>query len=256
MRTKISMGLALLYLPGLVFANGFDQETFKTWVDMRAGGSDKAVYWYAVGEVFAYPSGELLMTVEGIDTARTVWDEEDANTAYQLSRKTFVYRDAKTGEVLKEYRGKPVEQIEYPYQLITYQLKDDRLRTFVEQGAGPMLQRIGPGEDIRARRVGSGILFSAPLFLDMEFPGGRYQAFEHYDFMVEPGSAAIPQCSWVRYGDLPPWAGGTPSIMHMVTWRIDDYAELPAGLRDYLEVEARLWMAPPEDFNEIRVLQE
>ena len=251
------IALLLAALPLAVTANGFDRETFRAWVDMRTGGDGEAVYWYAVGEVYDYPSGELLMTVEGIDTARTLWDEADANTAYQLSRKTFVYRDAETGEVLREYAGQPVQQIEYPYQFITYQLQADRLQTFVEQGAGKMKQRIGPGEDIRARSVGDGILFSAPLFLDMEIPGaGRYQAFEHYDFMVEPGSDAAPQCSWVRYGDLPPWAGGGPSIMHMVTWRIDNYADLPESMRSYLESDARLWMEPPRDLAEIRQLQQ
>lgn len=249
--------LLISAIPLATWANGFDRETFRSWVDMRTGGDGSAVYWYAVGEVFAYPSGELLMTVEGIDTARTLWDEADADIAYQLSRKTFVYRDAASGEVLREYAGQPVQQIEYPYQFITYQRDGDRLQTYVEQGAGSRKQRIGPGEDIRARRVGDGILFSAPLFLDMEIPGaGRYQAFEHYDFMVEPGSDVAPQCSWVRYGDLPPWAGGGPSIMHMVTWRIDAYADLPERMRSYLESEARMWMEPPRDLAEIRQLQQ
>jgi hypothetical protein len=255
--SKMPIALLLALIPCAASANGFDPEMFRSWVDMRTGGDGEPVYWYAVGEVYEYPSGKLLMTVEGIDTARTLWDEADANTAYQLSRKTFVYRDSETGDVLREYAGNPVQQIEYPYQFITYQLREDRLQTFVEQGAGKMKQRIGPGEDIRARRVGDGVLFSAPLFLDMEIPGaGRYQAFEHYDFMVEPGSDVTPQCSWVRYGDLPPWAGGGPSIMHMVTWRIDNYADLPESMRSYLESDARLWMEPPRDLAEIRRLQQ
>ena len=246
----------MLLVAGPLQANGFDRDTFRAWVDMRTGGDGRPVYWYAVGEVYAYPSGELLMTVEGIDTARTLWDENDPDVAHQLSRKTFYYRDAVTGQVLREYQGKPVEPIEYPYQFISYELKGDRLQTWVEQGSGRALQRIGPGEDIRARRIGESLLFSAPLFLDLEFPGGRYQAFEHYDFLVEPGSDAPAQCSWVRYGDLPPWAGGKPSIMHMVTWRIDDYEALPARMREYLEAEAPLWMAPPKDLADIRALQQ
>ena len=43
--------------------------------------------------------------------------------------------------------------------------------------------------------------------------------------------------------------------MHMVTWRIDEYEQLPASMRTYLESEARMWMAPPEDMEAIRALQ-
>lgn len=41
--------------------------------------------------------------------------------------------------------------------------------------------------------------------------------------------------------------------MHMVTWRIDSYEQLPVSMRSYLEAEARLWMAPP--MAAIRALQ-
>lgn len=249
------MKLTLALLPSLTLAGGFDTDTFDSWVKMRTGGSNSPVYWYAVGRVYSYPDGELLMTMEGIDTARALADEDDANRIYQLSRKTFVYRDADTGELLTQYKGNPVTPIAYPYQLISYELKGDKLETWVEQGSGKRLQRIGPGTSIDARRAGDDIVFSAPLFLDLETPAGPYQAFEHYDFLYNPDTGDTPKCSWIRYGDLPPWAGGGPSIMHMVTWRIDEYEQLPASMRTYLESEARMWMSPPEDMAAIRALQ-
>jgi hypothetical protein len=209
-----------------------------------------------VGKIYSYPEGEHLMTMEGIDTARVSWSEENPKVAHQLSRKTFIYRDPKTNEVLRTYNDQPVEHIEYPYQFISYELAGDGLITMVEQGRGEGVQKIGPGESITARRVDDLIMYSAPLFLDFEFPGGRYQAFEHYDFVVNPGSDEVPHCSWVRYGDLPTFAGKGKSIMQMVTWRVDDYAKLPESIRRYLEASAPMWMAPPESISDIRRLQQ
>jgi hypothetical protein len=151
MRALILVILALA--PWLVTANGFDRETFRHWLDMRTGGDGEPAYWSAVGGVFSYPSGELLRTVEGVDTARTLWHDSSPDIS-------------------------------------------------------------------------------------------------------KPGTDAAPECSWVRYGDLPPWAGGGPPGMPMVTWRIDDYDELPASLRDYLDSEAQLWQQVPADLAEIRSLQE
>ncbi len=146
--------------------------------------------------------------------------------------------------------------IEHPYQFITYELQGDRVRTFVEQGRAPAMQKIGPGDDMQVRRVRDDYVFTAPLFLDFPVPGGkRYQAFENYDFIAPAAGAADPaahRLSWLRYGDLP---GVGKTVMHLVAWRIDRYADLPAPIREYLETQARQWMQPPADFAEIRALQ-
>jgi len=61
--------------------------------------------------------------------------------------------------------------------------------------------------------------------------------------------------SWARYGALPAWAGGGPAIIHMVSWRLDTYEDVPERFRAYIETEAPLWMNPPEGLEEIRALQ-
>jgi hypothetical protein len=43
--------------------------------------------------------------------------------------------------------------------------------------------------------------------------------------------------------------------MHLITWRIEDYGDVPESLRAYIEAEAPLWMNPPADLDEIRALQ-
>lgn len=236
---------------------GFTPDTFAKWVQMRVGQGEP-VYWYAVGTVYTYPEGKPVMRMEGIDAARLEPSLSSATEAHQISRKTFIYRDIKTNALLREWQGKPLPPIAYPYQYITYGLRNGSLETWVEQGAGARKQRIGPGNDLMARRIGNTLAFSAPLFLDLPLPGGaRMQTFEHYDFFDQgavPGVTHPYQISWLRFGDLP--AGLGKGVMHMVSWRVDRYAELPESIRQYLETEAPLWLQPPKDIAEIRRLQQ
>ncbi|MCC5795138.1 MAG: hypothetical protein JJT85_10465 [Chromatiales bacterium] len=235
----------------------FDDDSFALFASMRTGTGDP-VFWYTIGTVFSYPDGQALFRMDGIDTARRLPDGKDG-TVHQASRKVFFYRDIETGEVLKSHQGRPVEPIAYPYQYITYALEEGNIVTYVEQGAGSRLQRIGPVENITLRRIGETAVFSAPLFLDFPMADGRrFEAFENYDFFIHPEDAGLTwpnQLSWVRYGDLPPFAGPGQGIIHLVSWRVDDYAALPQSMREVLESEAQLWMAPPEDLEEIRRLQ-
>ncbi len=238
---------------------GFDKDLFDQWVSMRVGDGEP-VYWYSKGTVRAYSTGETLATVEGFDTARLIRNADEPNSAYQLSRKTYIYRDADSGERLREVNGTPLPAIQYPYQFIAYRLDGDQIETMVEQGRAPNIQKIGPGRDISAQRLGDGVAqFTAPVYLNFPLPtGGKYEAFENYDFFLQPDSvdrAARFQLSWVRYGTLPPFYDGKPVIMHMVAWRYDNFENLPVSIKNYVETEAPLWRAPPTDLEDIRTLQ-
>lgn len=239
---------------------GFDAESFKVFTEARFG-TGEPVYWYSTGTVRAYPSGEILFLMEGYDTSRGENVAEASRpTARQFNRKTYVYRDAKTGEILREYQGKPVSPIAYEYQFITFALGEEgRVETRVEQGREPRVQRFGPDSDMGVTRLGDTFVFTAPVFLDFPIPGApvRYQAWENYDFFVTPNAAISHPLtlSWARYGALPPWAGGGPAIIHMVSWRVDRFEDIPAGFRQYIETEAPLWRSPPVDLADIRRLQ-
>ncbi|MEL6687564.1 MAG: hypothetical protein AAFP97_08075 [Pseudomonadota bacterium] len=248
--------------PASAEANGWTQERFDMWVEARAG-TGEPVHWYSEGTLRAFPGGELLYKLEGYDisNARRVSD----TLAEQYSRKIYIYRDPVTNEVIREVNGEPVEPIAYDYQFITYELKENEdgeayLETFVEQGAEPRVQRIGPGTDITVRQVGELSLYTAPLFLDFPLPNGtQYVTFENYDFIIpdeaEDGPAAI---TFMRYGPLPKFAikdEKTMGAMHMQTWRIEDYEDVPETLRSYVEADAPLWMEPPADLAEIRRIQ-
>ena len=246
----------MLSLP-VAAEDGFSREQYEKFVDMRTGGDGNPVYWYSTGTVKAYPSGELVATMEGFDTARVI---REGIKAHQLSRKTYIFRDPTTGELIREVNGEPVEPIKYPYQFITYGLEDGLMTTVVEQGRAPRLQTIGPSKGgLTVRNIGDVSVFTAPLYLDFPLPNGeRYQAFENYDFFIQPSSVDRDeryQLSWVRYGAAPPLNNGEPVIMHLVTWRVDSFEELPESMREFVLEEAPLWQEPPADMAEIRALQ-
>ncbi|MEM8987492.1 MAG: hypothetical protein AAGC95_12295 [Pseudomonadota bacterium] len=256
---KISvLALAGLFLTQAAAADGFDRDAFETFVSARAGDG-APVYWYSRGTVRAYPSGDLLYEMEGYDTARSHRPDPAKPLVHQYSRKTYIYRDPDTGAVITEANGQPVEPIAYPYQFITYELEGDNVVTFVEQGSGDDVVRIGPGDSMAAQRLGDALVVTAPLYLDFPIPGtgARYQAFENYDFFIQTaeGVAEPHQLSWVRYGDLSPALGGGAAIMHLITWRIEAYEDIPAPMRDWVEDAAPLWRAPPENLDDIRRLQ-
>ncbi len=243
---------------GTALAEPFDQALFDSWIEARVGSGDP-VYWYSIGTVRAYPSGDLLFNMEGYDTARVHRPDAETGLAHQYNRKVYVFRDPDTNEVITEWNGEAVEPIAYPYQFISYELKDGEVETFVEQGAGERVSRMGPGRDIKVRRLGDSLVFTAPVYLDFPIPGteARYQAFENYDFFIHPGSAVeVPnQLSWMRYGACPRWTGGVPCVMHLITWRVDSYGAVPQTLRGWIDSEAPLWRKPPADLDEIRELQ-
>jgi hypothetical protein len=253
----VTLGVIAMLATAVVASGpGFDRDSFKQFVSLRAGDGTP-VYWYAVGEVYSYPDGKRLFTIEGSDTARRIAGPTP-DSAIQLSRKVFVYRDLATNAILREYEGRPVSRIAYPYQFITYALEGDRLVTRVEQGAGAGLQKIGPGDNFLIRKLGGSLVFSSPLFLNMETPKGKYEAYENYDFVYHPdekGAASKHQLIWNRLGDLPAFVGKGRAVIQMVGWRVDRFEDLPASIRDYIKAEAPLWSAPPKDLEEIRALQ-
>lgn len=234
----------------------FTPDLFSKFVEMRVGRGEP-VYWYCTGELYSYPEGKLIARVEGVDTARYLKSESTSTKAVQVSRKTFVYRDPETNEILHEINGRKVTPIEYPYQYITYELKDGKLLSTVEQGKLPNVQKIGPDGMSRVKRYGSTIVFSAPLFINIETARGKYQAYENYDFYYQlKGAGQFPyQLTWNRRGLLPPFFGGGDSVFQLVSYRVDKFEFLPKSMREYLDKDAPMWKEPPRDLKEIAELQ-
>ena len=233
-------------------------EELRIWVDARAG-TGAPVYWLAEGGVYSYPSGEKLLGMIGFDSSTVLWPETPDGEVIHLTRKTFTYTDPVSGEILSEYDGQAVEPIAYPYQLITYRMKDGRIFGAVEQGVGDQVRKIQSRNGMRIRRLGQGTLaVTASVFLD--FPmgaGSRYQAWENYDFFLHsPDKLDEPhQLSWQRYGALPPFVGEGNAIYHLLSWRVESQDEFPPALLEWAREEMPMWLRPPADLEEVRTLQ-
>ena len=233
-------------------------QTLRTWVDARAG-TGAPVYWLAEGGVYAYPSGEKLFGMIGFDASTVIWPENPEDAVIHLTRKTFTYTDPVSGEILTEYKGRAIDPIAYPYQLITYRMKDGRIFGAVEQGVGDQVQKIESRNGMQVRRLGQGTTaVTASVFLDFPVAGGsRYQAWENYDFFLHSDETVDEphQLSWQRYGALPPFAGEGNAIYHLLSWRVESEDEFPPALLEWARKEAPLWLRPPADLDEVRALQ-
>lgn len=249
-------------------ASGGDQATraaappaLRAWVDGRAG-MGKPVHWVADGAVYAYPSGQKMFGMIGLESSTVIWPENAGDPVIHLTRKTFAYTDPDTGEVLTEFNGTPVQPIAYPYQMIHYRLEDDLIFGDVEQGTGERIQLIEAKNGIPYRQFGQSYIFNASVFLDFPLPSGaQYQAWENYDFFFEPdGAVSEPhKMAWQRYGDLPGWAqtgeGSGKAIIQLHSWRVESHDEIPAHIRSWVEAEKPMWLAPPMSVEEVRALQ-
>ena len=234
-------------------------EEFRMWIDARAG-TGEPVHWVSEGGIYEYPSGKKLFGMIGFDSSRVFWPEKPGDPVVHLTRKTYAYTDAQTGEILTEYNGQKVQPIAYPYQMITYRYEGGRIFGDVEQGVGAGVQKIAAKTGMTWRWMGKDTLaITAPVFLDFALPGGaRYEAWENYDFFIHrAGTTDEPhQMAWQRYGALPPFAGKGQAIYHLLSWRVDSNAKLPAKLRDWAAREKPMWLNPPKDIAEIRALQQ
>jgi hypothetical protein len=231
---------------------GFDTELFDAFIGMRLGTGDP-IYWYFIGDVRSYPDGKPVAVLESVDTGRLFRPPEEPEAPRQLSRKLFVFRHPETQDVLWESGGNPVRHVVFPYQHLTYRLEGDEIAIDVEQGMGEHRQRIGPITEMTARRLAAGLMvFTAPMFLPM--PG--FELYEHYDFFLDPGASSAGSISWIRYCDLPSFAGKGRSIMHLTAQRYDRFGDLPDGIGRFISENAPAWQEPPLDMDEIGRIQE
>lgn len=60
-------------------------------------------------------------------------------------------------------------------------------------------------------------------------------------------------CTWVRFGAAAPFSQN--AVLHALVWRVGQFADLPAELREYIDDEAPMWRDAPKDLEEIERLQ-
>lgn len=249
--------IALFTIPDLKAQSlDFNPDIFEKWINMRAGNGKKPVYWYCYGEVYSYPEGKMVAKMQGLDVAMMVPATPDS--VIQLNRKLFLYLDKDSEKILDSIGGMLVTHIKYPYQVIEYVLKKSGLNTYVTQGGGTRLMRMGPTQTGQVKKLGKNLVFSFPAFMNFQTAKGKYEAYENFDFFLNDNSNRIDQryqLTWWRYGELPVFLGGGKSVIQLVCHRVNDYEDLPKQLREYIETKAPMWKAPPHNMEEIKELQ-
>ena len=236
-------------------------DPFEVWGKMRLGlgsgpGSNSdGVFWVGGGSLYHAYSGEILATFEGFDIGKGIQISD--NHIRQLSRKIFWFRDVNTGEIMTEYEGKPVKPIVYDSQMIDYHRGDDGSITYSVEASLRLLKGALPNMKITSQMAGPHqMMINIPVFLDVpmseEMGGGRYQAWEFYDYNVDPTfpSDRPPTAVWCRQGSVPPFNMDSKAVLRFAGHRCDSYDDLPERMRMEVERSYPHFKEPPADEDE------
>ncbi len=234
--------LIALILPLSARAEGFTQELFDAWLDMRVGDGTSPKYWYAEGQLKSFPDGTTTSKMIGFDTGHLLRDPDNPAKATHLSRKIFFWFDPDTGERLD------MEPIAYEYQVKTYELVDDDIIYSVESRSGERVSHLAASRDrYSVKRIGEVIWFNYPVFIERG-PG----KFENSDFYIQPNRDLNEQERyqhvWVAYGP-------GPIMSRAVAWRYSSFDDMPDQITEIVRNEAPLWLKPPATLEEIDELR-
>lgn len=237
-------------------------DPFEVWGKMRLGlgegpGSNSdGVFWVGGGSLYEAYSGKQIAIFEGFDIGKGV--QLSDTHIRQLSRKIFWFRDPVTGEIMTEYEGKPVKPILYDSQMIDYHKGEDGSITYSVEASLRLLKDQLPNLKITSQMAGPHqMMINIPVFLDIPVPeergGGRYQAWEFYDYNVDPTfpEDRPPTAVWCRQGSVPPFNTDSNAVLRFSGYRVDSYDELPERMRAEVERSHPHFNAPPKDEEEV-----
>ena len=240
-------------------------DPFETWGKMRLGlgsgpGSNpNGVFWVGGGALYEVYSGKTLAIFEGFDIGKGVQLAD--NHIRQLSRKIFWFRDPESGEIMTQHDGKPVNPIVYDSQMIDYHKGSDGSITYSVEASLRLLKDALPKMKITSHMAGpQQMMINIPVFLDIPMPkqdnkaGGesRYQAWEFYDYNVDPTFPADrpPTAVWCRQGSVPPFNMDSKAVLRFSGYRVETYEELPERMRMEVERAYPHFQGPPKDTDE------
>lgn len=243
-------------------AGDFSQKDFDDWVAARCG-TGAPVYWYARGDARAFPGGEILFRFDFMEENRLIVDPNHPESKVCLGRKMNLFLDKDTGEVLREFRGNPVEQLIYPYQMIAMSLQNGRVDAVATQGAGAFVRTYTLEDIVQVVHYAGRTHFDASAMFTAHRPEGVMNTFEYLSYAMPPAvdgeQNPNPGISFTMGYERPEWAGGDGRtdylLQHVVGSRVSSYEELPEYIRDFIKSDAPTFRAPPVDLAEIARLQ-
>lgn len=238
------------------------EDQFRGWVDARCG-TGEPVYWYARGDARAFPGGEVLFRFDFMEENRLIIDPANPDAKVCLGRKMNLFLDKETGAVLHEFRGQPVEQLIYPYQMIAMSLEDGGVTAVATQGSGEYLRTYDLKDTISVSDFGGRRSYDAASMFTSRREAGVLNTFEYLTYSMAPVIEDVqdpnPGIVFTLGYERPAWAGGDGKtdfmLQHMIGKRVSTYAELPDHIRRFIATDAPMFAAPPADMTEIRQLQ-
>lgn len=215
-------------------------------------------YWH--GSAFSRRMGErdkLLFDVEGMNvrSCSTVTDEKRGLGYKLVTREILLYKDAKTGEVLKTWENPWTgEEVEVMH------VANDPVNS-----SGYVKGRDGKPSKFAGDIIGDKwqMSFTIPLFysnpLASEYQkeiGGTYHATEMFNFMGElddltdnTKDTADVSIAWARMSDWLPWMNmqGRDGIIYMNTAgrKLDSWDAMGQTLKDEIAKHYPEYVAPP-----------
>ena len=215
-------------------------------------------YWH--GTAFSRRMGErdkVLFDVEGMNvrSCSTVTDEKRGEGYKLVTREILLYKDAKTGKVLKTWdnpwTGKEVEVMH---------VANDPVNS-----SGYVKGRDGKPTKFAGDLIGDKLQmnFTIPLFYSNPLAGeyqsevgGTYHATEMFNFLgnvenlIDPSTnTADVSIGWVRMSDWLPWMemNGRDGIIYMHTAgrKIDSWDDMGQTLKDEIDKHYPEYVAPP-----------
>lgn len=215
-------------------------------------------YWF--GKAFSRRMGErdkVLFDVEGMNVraCSTISDPKKGTGYHLVSREILLYKDAKTGEILKTWEnpwtGEEVEVMHVandPVNSKSYVMgRNGKPGKFAGDILGDKWQ----------------MNFTIPLFypnpLASEYQkeiGGTYHATEMFNFLgdledLKDGSknTADVAVGWARMSDWLPWMNmqGRDGVIYMHTAgrKLDSWDDMPDGMKDEINKHYPEYVAPP-----------
>jgi len=221
---------------------------------------DKPVTYYWLGKAFSRRMGErdkVLFDVEGMNvrSCSTISDSKRGTGYHLVTREILLYKDTKTGEVLKTWEnpwtGEDVQVMH---------VANDPVNS-----KGYVIGRDGKPGKFAGDIIGDKwqMNFTIPLFypnpLASEYQkeiGGTYHATEMFNFLGDVGDltdlskdTADVQIGWARMSDWLPWMNmqGRDGIIYMHTAgrKMENWEDMPKAFKDDIKTYYPEYVAPP-----------
>ena len=177
----------------------------------------------------------------------------------QLSHKIFWFRDPVTGEIMTKYEEKEIKPIIYDSQMIDYHKAADGSITYSVEARLRVLNDQLAKLKTTSQMAGSNqMMINIPVFLGIPIPeqrgGGRYQAWEFYNYNVDPTFLEDRPLTavWCMHGSVPPaFNTDCNAVLRFSGYPVDNYDELPERMREELKHAYPHFNAPPKDEEEV-----